>query len=118
MKQLTIAMLCKLITQYYKSDEIECARDLLLNHSPEEHHPGHLRKKVRQHTQKLENTVKDMVDVMHELSVTRNFTPPTFVTATSNFPSLDIGNVDAVAMTVEISEIRQEITQLKTRKKL
>ena len=106
-------MLCKLITQYYKSDEIECARDLLFDHFPEEHRPRHLRKKVRQGTQKLENTVKDMVDVMHELSVTRNFTPPTFVTATSNFPSLDIGNVDAVAMTVEISEMRQEIAQLK-----
>ena len=58
MKQLTIPMLCKLITQYYKSDEIECARDLLFNHSHKEHCPRHLRKKVRQSTQKLENTVK------------------------------------------------------------
>ena len=82
------------------------------DHFPEKHRPRHFRKKVRQGTQKLENTVKDMVDVMHELSVTKNFTPPSFVTATSNFPSLDIGNVDAVAMTVEISEMRQEIAQL------
>ena len=36
-----------------------------------------------------------------------------FVTETSYFPNLDIGNVDAVAMTVEISKMGQEIAQLK-----
>ena len=86
------------------------------DHFPEEHRPRHLRKKSKTGYSEVRKYCKRLVDVMHELSVTRNFTLPTFVTATSNFPSLDIGNVDAVAMTVEISEMRQEIARLKQEK--
>ena len=66
-------------------------------------------KKFEQGNQKLENTENTWMMSCNELSVTKNFTPLTFVTAISTFPCLDNGNADAVSMTVEISEMRQEI---------
>ena len=113
MKQLNIDTLCKLVIQYYQSEEIKVAKDLLYNNFLEQARPKHLRKKVRQGENKLDNTIKDMVAVFHEFSVTNNFKPSLIVTATSNFPSLDIGNIDGAAMSMDICNIKQELAQLK-----
>ena len=85
------------------------AKDLLYNNFPEQARPKHLRKKVRQGENKLDNTIKDMVAVFHEFSVTNHFKPPLIVTATSNFPSLDLGNIDGAAMSMDICNIKQEL---------
>ena len=105
MKQLNIDTLCKLVIQYYQPEEIEVAKDLLYNNFPEQGRPKHLRKKVRHGENKLDNTIKDMVAVFHEFSVTNNFKPPLIVTATSIFPSLDLGNIDGAAMSMDICNV-------------
>ena len=48
-------------------------------------------KKFEQGNQKLENTENTWMMSCNELSVTKNFTPLTFVTAISTFPCLDNG---------------------------
>ena len=113
MKQLNIDTLCKLVIQYYQPEEIEVAKDLLYNNFLEQARPEHLRKKVRQGENKLDSTIEDMVTVFHEFSVTNNFKPPLIVTARSNFPSLDLGNIDGVAMSMDICNIKHELAQLK-----
>ena len=115
-KQMTLDMLCKIIIQYYSSVDIETAKELLFDHFLDEVRPKHLRKKARQGAHKLENTIKDMVDVFHELAVTKSFIPPIFVTDTCHFPSLDLANVDAVSMATEIMQLKKDINSFKENK--
>ena len=116
MKQLHIDMICKMVVKHYSSMDIENAKELLFKNFPEDARPKNLRKKSRQGAHKLGYTVKDMIDVLHEMSVTNNFTPPVFVTADCNFPSLDLSNVDAVTMSSDINELKEEVATLKADK--
>ena len=115
MKQMILDMLCNIIIQYYSSVEIETAKELLFDHFPDEVRPKHLRK-TRQGAHKLENIVKDMVDVFHELAVTKSFIPPIFVTDTCHFSSLDSENVDAVSMAIDKMQLKKNMNSLKENK--
>ena len=87
---------------YYSDDEIEKLKDELYNHFLQEFQPNNLRKKLRQGAHKSEMNIKDMV-VFRAMHTSEKFATPLFVTATSNFPSLDISNVVAATMHYDIS---------------
>ena len=57
-----------------------------------------------------------MVDVFHELAVTKSFISPTFVTDTCCFPFLDLANVDTVAMATDIMQLKKDINSLNENK--
>ena len=116
MKEMTLDMLFKIIIQYYSFVEIETAKELLFDHFPDEVRLKHCRKKARQGAHKLENTIKDMVDVFHELAVTKSFIPSIFVTDTCHFPSIDLANVDAVSMDTDIMQLKKDINSFKDNK--
>ena len=55
--------------------------------------------------------IKDMVEVFHAMHTSEKFATPLFVTATSNFPSLDISNIDAATMHYDISTLKKDFQQ-------
>ena len=96
MKQLSQVMIIKVILDYCNSEEIEAAKELLFQHFPEQHRPKKLQRKItRQGLHKDENNVKGLLELFHEMSVADKFNPPIFA---SHFPSMDITNIDALAL--------------------
>ena len=57
-----------------------------------------------------------MVDVFHKLAATKSFIPPTFVTDTCHFSSLDLANVNAVSMATNIMQLKKDMNSLKETK--
>ena len=47
------------------------------------------------------------------MSVADKFNPPIFATADSHFPSMDITNIDALALQNEVNLLRKEINTIK-----
>ena len=47
------------------------------------------------------------------MSVADKFNPPIFATAGSHFPSMDINNIDALALQNEVNLLRKEINTIK-----
>ena len=60
-------------------------------------------------------SIKDTVDVFHELAVTKSFIP-LFVTDKSYFPSFDLENVGAVSIATDIMLLKRDINILKENK--
>ena len=117
MKQLSQAMIIKVILDYYNSEEIEAAKELLFQHFPDQHRPKKLQRKItRQGLHKDENNVKDLLELFHEMSVADKFNPPIFATADSHFSSMDITNIDALALQNEVNLLRKEINTIKDRR--
>ena len=52
--------------------------------------------------------IKDMVEVFHAKHTSEKFATPLFVTATSNFPSPDISNIDAATMYHDINTLKKD----------
>ena len=112
MKQLSQVMIIKVILDYYNSEEIEAAKKLLFQHFPDQHKK--LQQKItRQGLHKDENNVKDILELFHEMSVADKFNPPIFATADSHFPSMDITNIDALALQNKVNLLRKEINTIK-----
>ena len=55
--------------------------------------------------------IKDMVEVFHAMHTSEKFATPLFVTATSNFSSLDISNIDAATMHYDINTSKKDFQQ-------
>ena len=72
-----------------------------------------MRKKQRQGPNKSEGDVHDMIGVMHEMSLVTLFTPPLFATVSSNFPSVELNNLDASTMWHDIINLKKELELLK-----
>ena len=68
-------------------------------------------KKLRQGAHKSEMNIKDMVEVFHAMHTLEKFAIPLLVTATSNFPSLDINNIDAATMHYDINTLKKDFLQ-------
>ena len=80
MKQLLQVMIIKVILDYYNSEEIEAAKELLFQHFPDQHRTKKLQRKItRQGLHKDENNVKDLLEILHEMSVADKFNPPIFL---------------------------------------
>ena len=113
MKQLSQVMIIKVILDYYNSEEIEAAKELLFQHFLDQHRPKKLQRKItRQGLHKDENNVKDLLELFHEMSVADKFNPP-IAAADSHFPSMDIINIDALALQNEVNLLRKEINTIK-----
>ena len=108
----------KLLLDYYPDDEIEKAKDELYNHFPQEFRPNNLRKKLRQGAHKSGMNIKDMVEVFQAMHSSEKFATPLFVTATSNFPSLDISNIDAATMHHDINTLKKDFQQYRMDKEV
>ena len=61
----------------------------------------------------VKKNVKDMILVLHEISVTDKFSPPTWATVSTNFPSLDVANADAFSMCNDILALKREVAEIK-----
>ena len=108
MKQLSQVMIIKVILDYYNSDEIEAAKELLFQHFPDQHRPKKLQRKIAR-----QGLHKDLLELFHEMSVVDKFNLPIFVTADSHFPSMDITNIDALALQNEVNLLRKETNTIK-----
>ena len=53
-----------------------------------------------------------MILVLHEMSVTEKFSPPTSVIVPTNFPSLDVANAAAFSMCNDILVLKREIAEI------
>ena len=51
--------------------------------------------------------INDMVEVFHVKNTLENFATALFVTVTSNFPSLDLSNIDAAPMHCDIITLKK-----------
>ena len=87
MKILKTDLLVKSVVDNFDSKIIESEKDILYEKFPVECRPNNLRKKQRQDPNKSEGDVRDMIGVMHEMSMVTLFTPPLFATVSTNFPS-------------------------------
>ena len=72
---------------------------------------------MRQGAHKSDMNVKDMVEVFHAMHTSEKFATLLFVTATSNFPSLDINNIDAATMYYDINTLKKDFQQYRMNKK-
>ena len=107
-------MIVKVILDYYNSEEIEAAKELLFQQFPDQHRPKKLQRKItRQGLHKDENNVKDLLELFYKMSVADKFNPPIFATADSHFSSMDITNIDALALQNEVNLLRKEINTIK-----
>ena len=114
MKQLSQVMIVKVILDYYNSEEIEAAKELLFQHFLNQHRLKKLQRKItRQGLHKDENNVKDLLELFHEMSVADKFNPPIFATADSHFLSMDITNINALALQNEVNLLRKENNTIK-----
>ena len=87
---------------------------LSLDYFPDEAPPNNLRKKsFKMNDQRSKKNVKDMILVLHEMSVTDKFSPPTWATVSTNFPSLDVANADAFSMCNDIITLKREVAEIK-----
>ena len=75
--------------------------------------PNNIRKKsFKVSDQRSKKNVKDMIRVLHEMSVTEKFSPPTSVIVPTNFPSLDVANAAAFSMCNDIFVLKREIAEI------
>ena len=56
--------------------------------------------------------MRDIVEVMHEMSMVSSFTPPLFAAVSSNFPSVELNNLDALIMWYDIINLKKELELL------
>ena len=113
MKILKTDLSVKSVVDYFESKIIESAKDILYKKLPVECRPNNLRKEQRQGPNKSEGDVRDMIGVMHEMSMVTSFTPPLFATVSSNFSSIKLNNLDALTMWHDIINLKKELELLK-----
>ena len=113
MKLLQQDAIVNMIVGYYSPEEIDSAREVLYQHFPDEERPNNLRKKSFKMIKRSKKNVKDMILVLHEMSVTDKFSPPTWATVSTNFPSLDVANADAFSTCNDILALKREVAEIK-----
>ena len=95
MKLLQQDAIVTMIVGYFSPEEIDSAREVRNQNFPDEAGPNNLQKKpFKVSDQRSKKKVKDMILVLHEMLVTDKFSPPTWTTVSTNFPSLDVANAD------------------------
>ena len=107
MKILKTDLLVNGVVNYFDSKIIESAKDILYEKFLVECRPNNLRKKQRQGPNKSEGDVRDIIGVMHEMFMVTSFTPPLFATVSSNFPSVELNNLDAPTMWHDIINLKE-----------
>ena len=105
--------LIKVVMDFYSADFIGEAYEKLYDCLPKDGRPNHLRKKTHRGSDVSTKQLKDIIAVLHEMSVTEAFKPPIFVPASILFPSLDIANVDSVALANGVSDLKKEVSSMK-----
>jgi len=109
-------LLMKLVAEYYDGKDIEDAKKLLYQHLSD-------RNVKRKGENKTEMNLKDILEMLHSLpqpnekqSSEEKSESLIFATATCNFPSLDIKNIDAGSIVTDIISLKQEVKQMREEK--
>ena len=80
MKLLRQDVLIKLITGNYEAEEINTAKDALFGCFSAKKGPGDPKKKIRQGAQKLESSIKDIIECFDAMAAAANFDLPSLLT--------------------------------------
>ena len=113
MKLLRQDVLIKLIMGNYEAEEINTAKDALFGCFPEKKKAGNLKKKIRQVVQKLESSIKDIIECFNAMAAAANFDLPSFVTDNCNFPSLDLKRIDTATLCQDVISLKKEFSKVR-----
>ena len=99
-------IIIKLVVDYYDDCDIEVAKDIVFKYFP------HHRNVKRRGDNKAELNTKDILEALHKLGQ-EDIQTPMFVTATCNFPVVDMKNIDSSNLMHNLSSLKKEFSEFK-----
>ena len=118
MKLMPMEDLSKVVSDYFRCEEVKEAKQLLYDKIPESVRPQNLKRFIhRQGSGKDKSAASanasDIYILLQTIENESTFSAPIFATVSCQFPPLDIVCVDAVALYTDVLELKREMNHLK-----
>jgi len=118
MKLMTKDDICKVISDFFDCKEVKGAKEDLYKNVPESVRPSQLKRfhnKLGSDKEKSAAHASDIYILLQALQNDSSFSGLTFATVSCQFPPLDIGCIDAVALYADVLSLKRDMRVIKTK---
>lgn len=118
MKLMTMEDLVKVVADFYHDDEklIEEAKQILYDNIPERLRPQSLRRNIRRQGNSKDKAMANAGDIyalLQAMQTDSTLSTFKFATVSCQFPSMEIGSIDAVSLYTDVLSLKTEMKMMK-----